>query len=246
MSKIPAIVWLPLAFVVGGVVGYWNNAEDVRLYKEKAAAAEKQADTGKKGGGDGFGSFAQMMQIPKEAKRPQRRKSADGGQTNEVAVAKAEGAKDAKEEPASQENFNPEDLRARIDEAADLWRTRIEVAKAAAVEKLGLDAAGQQKFEASLVAMNDRIRESIQTIADALANEEKMTHETNVRLMGDLATSIAEAYDDVGECVDASRRGDVSEMMLFEFIDPSVAEPLIAVQDKLEGMGPMGGGRKRR
>ena len=94
--------------------------------------------------------------------------------------------------------------------------------------------------------MNDRIRESIQTIADALANEEKMTHETNVRLMGDLATSIAEAYDDVGECVDASRRGEVSEMMLFEFIDPSVAEPLIAVQDKLEGMGPTGGGRKRR
>ena len=245
MNKIPAIVWLPLAFIVGGVVGYWNNAEDVRLYKEKAAAAEKQAASGEKGKAD-FGSFAQMMQIPKEAKRPPSRKAAppaEGGQTNNVAVAASEGAK---EESVQEVNFNPEDLRARIDEAADLWRTRIEVAKAAAVEKLGLDAAGQQKFEASLVAMNDRIRESIQTIADALANEEKMTHETNVRLMGDLATSIAEAYDDVGECVDASRRGDVSEMMLFEFIDPSVAEPLIAVQDKLEGMGPMGGGRKRR
>ena len=245
MNKIPAIVWLPLAFVVGGVVGYWNNAEDVRLYKEKAAAAEKQAASGQKSGSENFGSFAQMMQIPKEAKRPQRRKnvSVEGGQTNDVAVAETEGAK---EDSAPQENFNPEDLRARIEEAADLWRTRTEVAKAAAIEKLGLDAAGQQKFEASLVAMNDRIRESIQTIADAIANEEKMTHETNVRLMGDLAASIAEAYDDVGECVDESRRGDVSEMMLFEFIDPSVAEPLIAVQDKLEGMGPMGGGRNRR
>ena len=94
--------------------------------------------------------------------------------------------------------------------------------------------------------MNDRIRESIQTIADAIANDEKMTHETNVRLMGDLATSIAEAYDDVGACVDESRRGEVSEMMLLEFIDPSVAEPLIAVQDKIEGMGPMGGGRNRQ
>ena len=246
MNKIPAIVWLPLAFVVGGVVGYWNNAEDVRLYKEKAAAAEKQATSGKKGGGDGFGTFAQMMQIPKEAKRPPSRKAAspgEGGQTNDVAVAKADGAK---EESVQEINFNPEDLRARIDEAADLWRARIDVAKAAAVERLGLDAAGQRKFEASLTTMNDRIRDSIQIIAESIANDEKMTHETNVRLLGDLATTIAETYDDIGTCVDESRRGEVSEMMLLEFIDPSVAEPLISVQDKIEDRGPMGGGRDRR
>ena len=241
-----AIVLLPLAFVLGGVVGYWNNADDVRIYKEKAAEAEKRAASGKKGGGgDGFGTFTQMMQIPKEAKRPPSRKApppAEGGQTNDVAVA--EGA------PAQEEtveiNFNPEDLRARIDEAADLWRARIDVAKAAAVERLGLDSAGQQKFEASLTAMNDRIRDSIQTIAEGIANDEKMTHETNVRLLGDLATTLAEAYDEIGECVDEKRRGEVSEMMLLEFIDPSVAEPLISVQDKIDGLGPMEDGRDRQ
>lgn len=241
-----AIVLLPLAFVLGGVVGYWNNADDVRIYKEKAAEAEKRAESGKKGGGgDGFGTFAQMMQIPKEAKRPPSRKApppAEGGQTNDVAVA--EGA------PAQEEtveiNFNPEDLRARIDEAADLWRARIDVAKAAAVERLGLDAAGQQKFESSLTAMNERIRDSIQTIAEGIANDEKMTHETNVRLLGDLATTLAEAYDEIGECVDEKRRGEVSEMMLLEFIDPSVAEPLISVQDKIDGLGPMEDGRDRQ
>lgn len=239
-----AIVLLPLAFVVGGVVGYWNNAEDVRLYKEKAAAAERQAASGQKANADGFGSFAQMVQIPKEAKRPRRRKPApsEGGeaaaQTNDVSAVEAEA-----EDSAPQQDFKPEDLRARIEEAADLWRARIDVAKAAAIEKLGLDAAGQEKFEASLAAMNDRIRDSLQTIADAVANDEKMTHEINVRLMGDIATAIAETYDGIGECVDESRRGEVSEMMLLEFIDPSVAEPLISVQDKIEGFGPTGGGR---
>ncbi len=242
-----AIVLLPLAFVLGGVVGYWNNADDVRIYKEKAAEAEKLAASGKKGGGgDGFGTFAQMMQIPKEAKRPPSRKAAppaEGGQTNDVAAAEAPGANENTE---PQEEFNPEDLRARIDEAADLWRARIDVAKAAAVDRLGLDAEGQRKFEASLATMNDRIRDSIQIIAESIANDEKMTHETNVRLLGDLATTIAETYDGIGECVDESRRGEVSEMMLLEFIDPSVAEPLISVQDKIEGGVPAGGGRDRQ
>lgn len=242
-----AIVLLPLAFVIGGVVGYWNNADDVRIYKEQAAAAEKQAASGKKGGGEGFGTFAQMMQIPKEAKRPPRRKgppeSAEGGNTNAVAAAEAPGANENTE---PQEEFNPEDLRARIDEAADLWRARIDVAKAAAVDRLGLDAEGRRKFEASLATMNDRIRDSIQIIAESIANDEKMTHETNVRLLGDLATTIAETYDGIGECVDESRRGEVSEMMLLEFIDPSVAEPLISVQDKIEGGVPAGGGRNRQ
>lgn len=237
-----SIVLLPLAFVLGGVVGYWNNAEEARLCRERAANAEK-ASAERKPKSDGFGSFAQMMQIPREATRPPKRAkpspAAEGGEEPAPDAAKDDGAEETVVE------FKPEDLRARIDEAADLWRTRIEVAKANAIEKLGLDAAGQRKFEESLAAMNDRIRDSIQTIADALANEEKMTHETNVRLMGDLATAIAETYDGIGECVDESRRGEVSEMMLLEFVDPSVAEPLIAVQDKVEGIGP-GGGRDRK
>ena len=35
-------------------------------------------------------------------------------------------------------------------------------------------------------------------------------------------------------------REEVSGLEIFNFIDPSVAEPLIAVQDKIEANGPGG------
>ena len=53
--------------------------------------------------------------------------------------------------------------------------------------------------------------------------------------MGDLSATLAETYDQIGGAVDGSKRGEVSSMQLMEFIDPSVAEPLIAVKDKLRG-----------
>ena len=47
----------------------------------------------------------------------------------------------------------PEDLRARIDEASELWRTRIEVASASAIEKLGLDDKSAESFNDALEDM---------------------------------------------------------------------------------------------
>ena len=242
-----SVVLLPLAFVLGGMVAYWNGADEVRQAKERAEAAEKRPASQKREA-DGFGSLSQLVQIPKEAKRPAKRERgpADPSAGAGEGAGRAEGEGKEAEAGRKQEDFNPADLRERIEEAADLWRTRIEVAKASAVEKLGLDEAGQERFEAALATMNERIRDSIQTIADALAAEEQMTPEINVRLMGDIATTIAEAYDGVGESVDESRRGEVSQMHLFEFIDPSVAEPLIAVQGKLGDFGSDAGGGKRR
>ena len=82
--------------------------------------------------------------------------------------------------------------------------------------------------------MNARLRDSMQAIADALVNEQEATPEIGIRLMNDISAVMVEAYDQIGGCVDAASRGAVSELNLVEFIDPSVAEPLIAVQDKLE------------
>ena len=47
MKKIPVIVWLPLVFVAGGLVGYYGPAEelrsrDVREQEEKAKPKSKK------------------------------------------------------------------------------------------------------------------------------------------------------------------------------------------------------------
>ena len=88
--------------------------------------------------------------------------------------------------------------------------------------------------------MNEKLRESMQLVADEIASAKSMTPELGVRLMGDLSTSLAETYDAIGACVGEDMREEVSGLEIFNFIDPSVAEPLIAVQDKIEANGPGG------
>ena len=237
MKKIPVIVWLPLVFIAGGLVGYYGPAEelrsrDVREKEEKTKAKPKNA----------FGSFTELVNIPEVAKRPRRVKDTEPA-TNTTAVAatsdeRPNGTNATAEATAPRrKRVAPEDLRARIDEAAELWRTRIEIARASAIEKLGLDDKGAEAFNDAIEDLNAKLRESIQIVADRIASSEAMTQELGVRLMGDIATSLAETYDSLATCVDEDHRGEVSRLELTNFIDPSVGEPLIAVQDKLEDFG---------
>ena len=260
MKKMPVIVWLPLVFVAGGLVGYYGPAEelrsrDVREQEEKTKAKPKNA----------FGSFTELVNIPEVAKRPRRVKDTKPS-TNATAVAgrlgeaplpgesadgrvgdaplpgeSASGRVGDAPLPEKRKHVAPEDLRARIDEAAELWRTRIEVARASAIEKLGLDDKGAESFNDAIEDMNAKLRESMQIVADRVASAEAMTPELGIRLMGDISTSLAEAYDSIGTCVDDDHRGEVSRLQLTDFIDPSVGEPLIAVQDKLEDFGERSG-----
>lgn len=241
MSKIPAIVWLPLAFVVGGIVGYYGPAEELRARDARAQEQAEQAKTQQK---NAFGSFAQLVNIPDAAKHPRRVRDnekrekpakPDSSETPAQAnVAETNGTGDVAVEVRRGRRLDPEDLRARIDEAADLWRTRVEIARTAAVEKLGLDEARARAFGEAIDAMNEKLRDSMQFVADEIASAKAMTPELGVRLMGDLSTSLAETYDAIGGCVGEDKRDQVSELQLFDFVDPSVAEPLIAVQDKLD------------
>ena len=242
MKKIPVIVWLPLVFIAGGLVGYYGPAEelrsrDVREQEEKARPKPKNA----------FGSFTELVNIPEVAKRPRRVKDTEPA-TNTTDIAgrvgeaplpgeSANGRVGEAPLPEKRKRVAPEDLRARIDEAAELWRTRIEIARASAIEKLGLDDKGAESFNDAIEDMNAKLRESIQIVADRVASSEAMTQELGVRLMGDIATTLAETYDSLATCVDEDHRGEVSRLELTNFIDPSVGEPLIAVQDKLEDFG---------
>ena len=242
MKKIPVIVWLPLVFIAGGLVGYYGPAEelrsrDVREQEEKARPKPKNA----------FGSFTELVNIPEVAKRPRRVKDTEPA-TNTTDIAgrvgeaplpgeSADGRVGAAPLPEKRKRVAPEDLRARIDEAAELWRTRIEIVRASAIEKLGLDDKGAESFNDAIEDMNAKLRESIQIVADRVASSEAMTQELGVRLMGDIATTLAETYDSLATCVDEDHRGEVSRLELTNFIDPSVGEPLIAVQDKLEDFG---------
>ena len=240
MSKIPVLVWLPAAFVIGGLVGYYGPSEELRSREQR-----EQEEKAKPRSNNAFGSFAQMVNIPDAAKRPRRERDAEkhDAEKHDAHDAPSAGASESAptntpaqtaERERRHRRLAPEDLRARIDEAADLWRARVEIARTAAVDKLGLAGDKAQAFNDAVDAMNDKLRESMQLVADEIAAAKTMTPELGVRLMGDLSTSLAETYDAIGACVGEDLRGQVSDLQLVDFVDPSVAEPLIAVQDKID------------
>ncbi len=237
-----SIVWIPAVFVLGGLVGRFGPQEELRAYR-KTADADASARIAPSA--NGFDSFAALANIPTAASRPRLAEpsrasaatndaSASTGDASAVGAAEADDAdapSNANERP---KRLDPEDLRARIDEAAELWRMRISLKRATTIEKLGLDEKGASAFDDALAVMNERLRDAMQSMADQLAPEgAEMTPELGVRLLGDMSIAIAEAYDSMGAVVDEGKRGEVSRLQLFEFVDPSAAEPLISVQDRL-------------
>lgn len=246
------ILLLPLAFVLGGMAGYVGPNEKLRALRAEVAEKAKAPPPDRRpAGADGFGSFAKLVNIPERAAPRSRPPKAEAPKPAAPAAAESpavrDGAPDA-ETAAESRAYDPEDLRARLEKASELWGARADLVRDQTVARLELDAAGAAKFDSALTGMNERLRESMQAIADALAAQEEMTPELGFRLMGDLSATLAETYDVVGEIAGADRRADVSAISLVDFVDPMVAEPLIAVQDKLErapmGFGPRGGRRR--
>jgi hypothetical protein len=233
-------LWIPLALVAGGIIGAWGPNEELRTYKVRAVKSEPA-----KIRQQGFDAFARVVNIPDVARKRRFHKkektstvaSADV-KTSEVAQVAPGNTNETSRSARQARPLNPEDLRVRIEEAAELWRTRSDLVFADTVKKLDLDAHGEARLQEIIAQMNDEILSSVRTIAETLAEEEAMTPELGVRLMGDLSATVAQTYERIGECAGEKRRADVSRLNLTDFIDPMVAEPLIGVQHKLDVFPP--------
>ena len=112
----------------------------------------------------------------------------------------------------------------------------MDMARAQWKAKLGLSGKAEKAFDDALQEMNEKLYASATALAERLASAEKMTTELGLRLVGDTTAIMAETYDRIGAVVPQGRRAEVSEMQMFDFIDPAVAEPLIGVQDKLDNL----------
>ena len=250
-SKI--LLWLPLACLVGFLVGSWGAHDELRSYMNSVKEGQKKAS----GKAAGFDTFVNMVKIPEMVRRPRRskrpaRKAVAVHATNTVSVAAAKKGSDggatitnspagSAAENRSSRRFTPDDLRLRIEEAQELWRTRVDVVRAQWKDRLKLSGEAEAAFDAALQDMNDRLYNSVATVAELISDSETMSPELGLRLVGETTAIMAETYDRIGACVPQDMRADVSSMQIVDFVDPGVAEPLIGVQGKLEAFGQNAG-----
>jgi hypothetical protein len=250
---------LPFAVLIGILIGGWSPREELRTLRRelddlRTKTANREKDSR-------FDAITRMVQIPERAANvpaPNRKPAAavrdidaTTAPTTHVAQATTDTPTTVANTPPPQDaeseesrRTSPEDLRARIEEAKELWATRVQIARSQWLSRLKLDAEATALFDASIDAMNAELQASMQGLADALALGEEMTPELGVRFFNEMTTSLVRTYDDLTVIVPDALRGEASQLEITDFIDPAVAEPLIAVEHKLENAsGP--GGRRR-
>lgn len=243
------LIFFPPVLLLGLVIGGWAPKEELRTVRNELAELSKTASTRTRD--SRLDSFTRMVQIPDRAQRP---RPAPAERSDETATPSPDAATNAPAtglsgapkpgQPDRPEKLTPEDLRARIEEAKELWKTRVDVARAQWLDRLKLNADQAVLFDDAINAMNERLYYAMQDFADTLDNADTLTPEAGTRAFNELTTALTQTYDDLHSIVPEEQRGETAKIELTDFIDPGVAEPLIAVQDKLENAAPSQRGRR--
>jgi len=237
--------FLPFALLLGLVIGGWVPKEELRATKRQVAELTAKLAASDKA--SGLDAFTRMIKIPERAKSPSSNaptpkpapappRLALAITTDAPAVAQATVSNAAGGEAASPARSAPEDLRARIDEAKALWLTRVDLSRAQWMDRLRLKPDESARFDEALNTMNENLYNAMQRLADNLAGTETLTPEEGVRALNEMTSALVTAYDDIATAVPDAKRGEASKIELTDFIDPAVAEPLVAVQDKLQNL----------
>ncbi len=257
--------FFPLILLLGLIIGGWAPKEELSAAKKQIAELDGKLAIREKD--SRLDAFTSMVKIPERTKAPKpvpKQKTVsfsatagDDSGTNAPASsaqppAGTNASADKLVRPETKaETLSPEDLRARIDEAKELWKTRVDIARAQWIDRLKLTPEAASLFDASINAMNEELYTSMQSLADTLAAGETLTPEIGTRAFNEMTTALVKTYDDLNIIVPEAQRGEASKIELSDFVDPSVAEPLIAVQDKLDKIpaqqrgGPFGLRRPR-
>ena len=222
---------IPLAAVVGMIVGAWGPSADLAALREMQAENAVRAETNAK---SGFGAIANLVKIPERAAPRFDSRPA----TNAVTVAdrgETAAPTNGVVRPGRHRVWRDSaDLKNRIEEAKDLWRARSELSRTQWKAKLEVSGDRERRFDEMVDAMNADLRDLMAEFAAEVAESKDVSPELGVKMMSAVTRTLAEGYDALGECVDAEVRAEVSKIPLHEFIDPGVIEPMIQVQDYLE------------
>ncbi len=223
-------IFVPVALVLGLVLGGWSPRQETRRLKNELELARTSAPRGNVGAA-ALGAIGQIIPVA----TPAEPKATPDTKSEATPVERGEGAGPETPAPEPENRWDKESIRQQIDLAMEAWRMRSELVRNTFVANNTLSASEAAQFDTLIAAMNLRLKNEIQKYADQLAAGETMTEESGLRMMNELSSHVLQAYSDMDQSMPASwRAASGDEFSMADLIDPMVAEPLVGLEDRIQ------------
>ncbi len=232
------LIWLPLVLVLGMAIGSWPaRRESARLEREAQELRQQLRQRQRQAGT--LSQLTQFIRLPEAARSAA---PASDVPTNAPVASPEAGTEPSaatnrarRRLPLSELRGRPGDersLRERLDEAIEAWRVRSEIARNNFVTRAGLGPEEAAKFDVLVQAMNLRMRDRFEKFAAAVQAGEPITPEVGARMIRDLSDAVVLTYDEMDRELPSWRQNG-GRLDLGDLVDPSVAEPLLGIEDVL-------------
>lgn len=244
------LILAPFALLLGLAAGSWAPHREMVELRRENKNLKKELDAS--GRGSKLAALDSLITIPGKATGRRVSKARDNSDSTDSSVASEQRTEqnltNATVSASSPQNSSTDDKRRRrrfmpsprsknfeaeLEEAKELWQTRVEMARSQWLAKLELDAEQSELFDSAFADMNEKLYLTMQLVADELKAGSEMTNEAGLRIVNEVTATLVETYDQLDQVVSPDRRPELESMEIQDFIDPAAFEPLIDVRDRL-------------
>lgn len=242
------LIFIPFAILLGLAAGSWAPQRELRALRREVGNLKKELKSPRKGGK--LAALNNIITIPKKktGRKPgqlkpngrQLEQAADAGEksrgvSNLTATAASTNGSAHKRTAHQRTLPNPrsENFETDLEEAKELWQTRVEIARSQWLAKLNLNRDEEQLFDEAIANMNDELYLTMEIVAEGLRHNSEMTTEAGLRVVNQVSETLVRTYDNIREVVSVEKQGELENMEMQNFIDPAAFDPLVDVRDKL-------------
>lgn len=232
------VLWAVVALVAGLALGGWGLRADLHKAREELRVQQAKAGKGGKRSAELEG-IRTMLRLPEgrdDTSEPHPKRSAAHSHSDSNTNTNAAAA--SQQPPSAPPATGPASPRKSMDEqiqqASELWNTRVALARSSFVSNVGLNKDQENQFDILVGAMNLRLGDSIEKWAVYLKAKQDLNPEDGIRIMKDLSEAMVLTYDELDRNMPPDWRNKAGEnFQLFNFIDPEVARPLVDAEEIL-------------
>ena len=224
----------------------------MRTVRDELRAARRllKENARKRGGASDVANVSRLLGISPEEQgsgagddaKPGAAQGEELAESGDVTTNAAEVAVTETSAPPASVEESDEERESRMERdmerAIELWKLRSDVARSTFLANAKLSDEDAIDFDVLMEAMNIRLAHAIEEWVKGIEAKEEVGAEEGVRLLNDVTEALVLTYDAMDRKLPEDWRETGGKgMRLFDFIDPSVAKPMVRVEDRLDDIG---------